>query len=115
MMKARQPVDRAFGFRGTAIDLGTVAGGNDRRLPDRLAVHQVAQRFFQISGVKSHLLANRERGRMVVDTESEKLHRNPETTRDLAAPERPSIISQMSAFPLNSGVWNGSVERVKYH
>src|SRR6267142_3845672 len=106
MMKARQPIDRAVGFRGAAVDLGAVAGGNDRGLPDRLAVHQVAQRFFQIGGVESHLLANRERGRVMIDAESKKLHRNPETTRDLTAPERPSIISQMGGFPLDSWVWN---------
>ena len=82
MMEARKPVDRADGLGRAAINLGAITGGNDRRFAYRFARHEIAQRDLQILGVKSHLLANRERGRMVVHAESEELHRSPQLTSE---------------------------------
>ena len=71
---AGHPVHRRARLLGVAIDLGAVAGRDDRRLLHRAAVHQVAQRPDQALGVKHHLLAHRQRGGLVVDAESEELH-----------------------------------------
>ncbi len=53
------PVDRRGRLVGVAVDLGAIAGRDDGRFLDRAVIHQVAQGFDQLFGVKYHLLAHR--------------------------------------------------------
>ena len=53
------------------IDFGAIAGRDDRRFLDRVAVDQITQRLDHIFGMKNHLLAQRQRRGFVVDAESE--------------------------------------------
>ena len=71
---ARQPVDDQFRRFGRTIDFGTVAGGENRHLLDRLTVRQISQRAMQFFGIERHALANGERRRVMVDAEG-KNHR----------------------------------------
>ena len=48
--------------------LGTIAGGDDRRLFDVLAPHEIKQRRTQRISRKRHLLTKRQRGALVIDT-----------------------------------------------
>ena len=75
VMEARQPVDRPARFRRVAIDLCAITGRDDRRFPHRFPADQIVQGILQIFGVKGHLLADREWGRMVVHAKGKKLHR----------------------------------------
>jgi hypothetical protein len=68
------PVDGGARLGGRAIDLGAVAGGDDRRLLHRTPVDEVAQRLRQLFGMEHHLLAHRQRGSLVVDAEGEQRH-----------------------------------------
>ncbi len=69
-----QPVHRRGRLFGSAIQFHAVAGRQDRRLAHRPAAQQVVQCLRQALRVERHLLANVERGRMVIDAESEYLH-----------------------------------------
>ena len=70
-----KPVQRPPRLRRVAIDFRAVARGNYRGFRDRIAVNEVAQRLHQVFGMKNHLLAQRKRRSLVVDTESKELHR----------------------------------------
>src|SRR5674476_147934 len=71
------PEQRFVRLLGGTVELGAVAGGEDRRLPHQLGLGQFAQRRFQFFGVKHHLLADRERSGVVVQAEGVKLHLEP--------------------------------------
>ncbi|MPN21313.1 hypothetical protein SDC9_168692 [bioreactor metagenome] len=67
LVVGRQPVDHLLRrFRGT-VDLGPVAGRQDRHLLHRLGLRQFGQRMLQLVGAKSHAFADGERCRVVVD------------------------------------------------
>ena len=74
MVVTGQPPHRLGGLLGAAVDLGPVAGGDDRGFAYRLAVHQVVQRLGQALGVEGDPLAHLERRSLVVDAEGEQLH-----------------------------------------
>ncbi len=69
-----QPVDDDIGRFGRAVDLGAVAGGQDRHLAHRPVTRQIAQRMTQFVGAKRHPLADGERCGVMVYAEG-KNHR----------------------------------------
>ncbi len=77
-----QPVRRTLRVFGRAIQLGAVAGGQNRRFAHGLGPQQVVQGLTHARRIERHLLANRERGRMVIDAQSEQLHGDMTLKRD---------------------------------
>jgi hypothetical protein len=77
-----QPVCRTLRVLGRTIQLGAVARGQDRGFAYRLGPQQVVKGLTHARRVERHLLANRERGRMVVDAQSEQLHGDMTLKRD---------------------------------
>ena len=69
LVKIGQPLHGLPWFGGITVDFGAVAGRDDGRLFDRVAFDQVAQSLHHVFGAKYHLLAQRQRRGMVVDTE----------------------------------------------
>jgi hypothetical protein len=69
-----QPVGGELRMLGGAVQLGAIAGGKDGGFAHRLLAQQVVQGLTHARRVERHLLANRERGRMVVDAQSVQLH-----------------------------------------
>ena len=74
VMKTRQPVGSVLRLLRGEVQFGAIAGRQDRRLAHRPLVRQIMQRVVQALGLKRHLLANRERRRMVIQAKSIKLH-----------------------------------------
>jgi hypothetical protein len=73
-MVVGEPLRRRVRDIARNVQLGTIAGRQDRRLVDRFAVGQVRQSPRQAFGMKRHLLANREWCCVVVDTKGEQRH-----------------------------------------
>jgi len=69
-----QPLRRRFGRFCGAIQLGAVAGRQDRRLAHFTAMRQFDQRLRQTHRIERHLFAHGKRRGMVVETEGIKLH-----------------------------------------
>ena len=69
-----QPASDLIGLGGVAIDLGAVAGRQDRRLPRQPLAEQVAQRLGQSVDAKRDLLAQSDRGGLVVKADGVERH-----------------------------------------
>ena len=69
-----QPVCRRLGIFGSAIQLGAIAGRQDRGFAYGFRPQQVVQSQRHAGWVERHLLAYCQRGRMMIDTQSEQLH-----------------------------------------
>ena len=69
-----KPVGRMLGLLGSEIELGPVTCGEDCGLPHRFDPDKISQSLVQQLGTKRHLLANRERRSVMVQSESKQLH-----------------------------------------
>jgi hypothetical protein len=74
VVEVGQPLRDVVGRGRVEVQLGAVAGRQDRDFGGAPALRQVVQRLHQFFGAERHLLADRERRSMVVDPEGEKLH-----------------------------------------
>jgi len=69
-----QPAGRVLRVVRAAVDLGPVAGGQDRRLGHRAGLHQVAQCLGHRLAVEGDPFAHLDRGALVVDADCVELH-----------------------------------------
>ena len=70
-MEGVDEFDGGLRILGRAIEFGAVAGGQDRGFAHRFRPQQVVQGLAHARWVEGHLLANCQRGGMVVDAQSE--------------------------------------------
>ena len=73
-MVVRQPFQRGLRVIGVAIELGAVAGGENRCLLHRLVRDEVVQRLPQTLAMESDVLADGEGGGGVVNAEGKQMH-----------------------------------------
>ena len=73
-VKVGKPVNCRIRTLGVAIDLGAVAGGQDRSFRHRTLLDQIAQRVVDALSRKRHPLANIQRGALVVEAKGEQRH-----------------------------------------
>jgi hypothetical protein len=69
-----QPVGGDLRLLGSAVEFGAIAGRENGRLAHLLGAQQIMQRSTESRRVERQLLADGERGGMVVDPEGEELH-----------------------------------------
>ena len=69
-----EPLDGGLRRIGLEIQLGAIAGRQNRGFMHPPAAGQVGQRPAQFLGMERHMLANRKRRRAVIDAESKKRH-----------------------------------------
>ena len=69
-----QPLERLRRIARRAIQLGAVAGGQDRGFARRPRLEQLGERILQLLGAERHALADGERRGFMVETEGEELH-----------------------------------------
>ena len=74
MVKICEPLGHRLGFGAVEVDLGAIAGRQDRRFLDPLPTDQVAQRLAQRLGLEHDLLPHLERRGGVVEAEGVKRH-----------------------------------------
>jgi hypothetical protein len=66
-MEIRQPVHCRLWLLGTAINLGAIAGRNDRRLSHRAVAHKIVQCVFHRIFRKRNLLTHVQRCGLMVN------------------------------------------------
>jgi len=77
-MEAREPVGGMLRLFGGEVELGAVAGRQDRRLAHRVRVRQIVQGLNQPLRLERNAFADGERCGVVVQAKGEKLHADKE-------------------------------------